>query len=200
MTRLSKYRESRGAFMPDPKSRLRPDPLFHLLFPRAARAKVLSGSTWVPKRKVFQFQWYVSRTSHPSPEDALFFLISQRSPWGLRLAGRSNTANVLPYRPAVLDPDPRRYSTHGLRNNECLLYLFSFISGAPSIARVTRLSSRRADDGSPTRVLLVKDVALSRSPVDEATRVERAHAHKSNLSPVSNPVLLFFGQSGRESE
>lgn len=32
------------------------------------------------------------------------------------------------------------------------------------------------------------------------TRMKRAHAHKSNLSPESNPILLFFRQSWRESE
>lgn len=65
-----------------------------------------------------------------------------------------------PYRRAImrstLEPDPYRYAAHGLRNNESL-FIFFFICRAPSIAKVTRLSSRCGNNGSPTQVLLVKD-------------------------------------------
>lgn len=84
------------------------------------------------------------------------------------------------------------------------LFIF-FICRAPSIARVTRLSSRCADNGSPTRVLLVKDVAISRSPVDEAARMKRADGPArtcTNLICSLNQIPSFCfldGRGGRAS-
>lgn len=95
------------------------------------------------------------------------------------------------------------------------LFIF-FICRAPSIARATRLSSRRTDNGFLTRELLVKDVATPRSLCTTGTHIKvcaqtntqspqtcghmnaQIRTHKSNLSLNQIPSFCFSDSKGGE--
>ncbi len=95
------------------------------------------------------------------------------------------------------------------------LFIF-FICRAPSIARATRLSSRRTDNGFLTRELIVKDVATPRSLCNTGTRIKvcartntqspqtcghtkaQIRTHKSNLSLNHISSFCFSDSKGGE--
>lgn len=99
---------------------------------------------------------------------------------------------------STLEPDPCRYATHGLRNNESLFIYFFHRQGAIHRQGYAPVISLRRqwlpDTSAPCKRCRHLTTSSGWGCTHETRRHARAHVHKSNL------ILLFFRQSGRESE
>lgn len=105
-----------------------------------------------------------------------------------------------PYRRAImrstLEPDPCRYAAHGLRNNESLfIYFFHLQSVIHRQGYAPVISLRRQwlpDTSAPCKRCRHLAISAGWGRTHETRRRGRAHVHKSNLSPESNPILFVF--------